>query len=93
MKTTLNQIRLRQPWTEPTSTFVPWQDHYMVSFMPIFNYMIGMIMFIIMMIAALVILNTMLMAVLERTHEIGIIKSMGMRDRGIVSLILSDGAQ
>lgn len=84
------QAILKDKGLEETLTAIPWQDHYMMSFMPWFNYFIGVLMFIIMMIAGLVILNTMLMAVLERTHEIGIIKSMGMRDRGIVSLILTE---
>lgn len=69
-------------------TAVPWQDNYFMAFLPFASFIFGGILLIIMLIAALVILNTMLMAVLERTHEIGIIKSMGMRNRGVVALIL-----
>ena len=72
-------------------TAVPWQEHYFVKeYMPMANSIFLSIIFIIMMIAALVILNTMLMAVLERTHEIGIIKSMGMKDRTITLMILAE---
>lgn len=67
---------------------IPWQEHWMVKYMPVASQIFNSILFIIMLIAALVILNTMLMAVLERTHEIGIIKSMGMRDRAVIGLIL-----
>jgi putative ABC transport system permease protein len=56
--------------------------------MPFANIAMGSILLIIMLIAALVILNTTLMAVVERTHEIGIIKSMGMRNGGVMGLIL-----
>lgn len=48
----------------------------------------SIILLVMLLIATLGIVNTMLMAVLERTHEIGIIKSMGMRDKEIVFLIL-----
>lgn len=72
-------------------TAVPWQEHYFIKeYMPMANIMFLSINSIIMMIAALVILNTMLMAVLERTHEIGIIKSMGMKDRTITLMILAE---
>ncbi len=71
-----------------TLTAVPWQDNFFMAYMPFASIIFGGILLIIMLIAALVILNTMLMAVLERTHEIGIIKSMGMRNRGVVGLIL-----
>jgi len=59
-----------------------------MSYLPFAEIIFSGILIIIMLIAALVILNTMLMAVLERTHEIGIIKSMGMRNGGVVTLIL-----
>lgn len=79
---------LQEKGLDDTLTAVPWQDNFFMSYMPFASFVFGGILLIIMLIAALVILNTMLMAVLERTHEIGIIKSMGMRNRGVVGLIL-----
>jgi len=79
---------LKEKGLEETLTAVPWQDNFFIAYMPFASFVFGGILLIIMLIAALVILNTMLMAVLERTHEIGIIKSMGMRNRGVVGLIL-----
>ncbi len=71
-----------------TLTAVPWQDNFFLTYLPFATVAMGSILLVIMLIAALVILNTMLMAVVERTHEIGIIKSMGMRNGGVVALIL-----
>jgi putative ABC transport system permease protein len=79
---------LEENGLEDTLTAVPWQDNFFLTYLPIATVVMGSILLIIMLIAALVILNTMLMAVVERTHEIGIIKSMGMRNGGIVALIL-----
>jgi putative ABC transport system permease protein len=73
---------------DDTITAFPWQDNFFMAYMPFASFIFGGILLIIMLIAALVILNTMLMAVVERTHEIGIIKSMGMRNGGVVGLIL-----
>ncbi|MBI5611338.1 MAG: ABC transporter permease, partial [Deltaproteobacteria bacterium] len=36
------------------------------------------------------ILNTMLMSVLERTHELGVLQALGTRPRGIVALIAAE---
>jgi putative ABC transport system permease protein len=44
------------------------------------------------LVAALGITNTLLMAVLERTREIGILKSVGARDGHIVGMFLAEGA-
>jgi len=79
---------LKEKGLEDTIIAVPWQDNFWMSYLPLAEIVFSGILIIIMLIAALVILNTMLMAVLERTHEIGIIKSMGMRNGGVVSLIL-----
>jgi len=79
---------LKEKGLEDTIIAIPWQDNFWMSYLPLAEIIFSGILIIIMLIAALVILNTMLMAVLERTHEIGIIKSMGMRNGGVVSLIL-----
>ena len=79
---------LKENELKETLTAIPWQDNFFLTYLPFANIMVGSILLIIMLITALVILNTMLMAVLERTHEIGIIKSMGMRNGGIMALIL-----
>ena len=79
---------LKENGLNDTLTAVPWQDNFFLTYLPFATVAIGSILLIIMLIAALVILNTMLMAVVERTHEIGVIKSMGMRNGGVVALIL-----
>ncbi len=43
-------------------------------------------------VAGLGIANTLLMSVLERTHEIGVMKAVGARDRHIQMLFLVEGA-
>src|SRR5204863_1548811 len=43
-------------------------------------------------VAALGIANTMLMSVLERTHEIGVMKAVGARDRHVQLIFLVEGA-
>ena len=48
----------------------------------------GMIIFLILIIAAVGISNTMLMAVFERSREVGMMRALGMSDRKIRSLFL-----
>ncbi len=50
----------------------------------------GIILFIILSVAGIVILNTMMMTVFERTRELGVLKALGMRPRGIVGLIAAE---
>ena len=40
------------------------------------------------LVAAMGIMNTMLMSVMERTHEIGVMKAIGAKNRNILSLFL-----
>ena len=76
--------------TDPAHSFmvIPWQKNDMVESMPTFMAIMDVIIGIIMFIVALVILNTMLMAVMERYHEIGVIKALGFKNREVFSMIL-----
>jgi putative ABC transport system permease protein len=51
----------------------------------------SLIIFIMLIIASMGIVNTMLMAVLERTREIGMLSAMGMRKAEIIILFLFEG--
>jgi ABC-type lipoprotein release transport system permease subunit len=48
----------------------------------------GIIVMIVLGVASIVVLNTMMMVVFERTREIGVLKALGMRPRRIIALIL-----
>jgi putative ABC transport system permease protein len=47
-------------------------------------------MFLILMVAAFGVINTLFMSVYERTRELGVAKALGMRPRQIVGLVLSE---
>ena len=67
---------------------IPWQKHdFIASVIPYIKKLSGSILTIFMIIVALVILNTMLMSVMERYYEIGLIKALGFKDREVVSMI------
>jgi len=63
------------------------ETELMVNTMDQFSYIIIVI---IMIALAFGIINTMLMAVLERTHEIGMLAAVGMNRRRVFSLILTE---
>ncbi|NIM52960.1 MAG: FtsX-like permease family protein [Gemmatimonadales bacterium] len=53
--------------------------------------MLGVLFFIFLLMACLIIVNTMLMTVMERTQEFGMQAALGMRRSDIVRLILMEG--
>jgi len=53
--------------------------------------MLGVVMGLMLLMAGLIIINTMLMTVMERTHELGMQSALGMRRSDIVFLIVSEG--
>ncbi|MBN1576307.1 MAG: ABC transporter permease [Chitinispirillaceae bacterium] len=71
-----------QSWTEtgPYYQLVKMSD-------TIYNWLYG----IIALLGAFIISNIMMMVVLERRKEIGILKSMGMKQREILALFLTEG--
>jgi len=71
---------------------VPWRDQSQLMRMidtvrPILGFILGLLL----LMAALIIVNTMLMTVMERTHEFGMQAALGMRRRDIVTLIIAEG--
>src|SRR5207302_830622 len=52
----------------------------------------GVVAFIVLLVSALGIVNTLLMSVLERTREIGVMKAVGARDGHVLGLFLVEGA-
>lgn len=51
----------------------------------------GVLAFIIVFVTALGVLNTMVMSVMERSAEIGVLRAMGLRKRGAVGMFLVEG--
>ncbi|CAN5626072.1 lipoprotein-releasing ABC transporter permease subunit [soil metagenome] len=51
----------------------------------------GIILFLIVIVASFNIVSTLVMVVVDRTSEIGILKSMGMTDRGVLRVFLLQG--
>ncbi len=67
---------------------ISWRETDLIeSFLPMLETVFGKVLWIIMFIVGLVILNTMLMAVMERFHEIGVLKALGFKNHNIISMI------
>jgi putative ABC transport system permease protein len=63
----------------------------LASMMQVAEVAFGIMLFIMLLMAALIIVNTMLMSVMERTQEFGMQAALGMRRSDIVALVLTEG--
>jgi putative ABC transport system permease protein len=70
-----------------------WSERELyASMINIVSTVFGIMAVIIVLISALGVLNTMVMSVLERTAEIGVLRAMGMRRVSVVSLFVTEAA-
>ncbi|MCX6556778.1 MAG: ABC transporter permease [Candidatus Aminicenantes bacterium] len=69
---------------------VPLQEHWMARYMVLAEKIMNVIVVLLMLVVATVISNTMRMSIMERTHELGVIQALGLRDRGLRQLVLSE---
>ncbi len=69
-----------------------WRDQgTFVGFIDTGKRIYGVILGLMLVMAGLVIVNTMLMTVLERTREIGMQAALGMRPRDVMQLVVTEG--
>ncbi len=71
-----------------------WQqmNNFLLSFEPFANAMFYLLYLIVLGITATVIVNTLVMAVFERTREIGILAAIGMKSWRIMSMFFAESA-
>ena len=88
----IDRLRTRLPAAEYEIT--PWSDlaDFYNKTVKFFSSQLGMVRLLIALIVILSISNTLSMAVIERTGEIGTAMALGVRRRGILGLFLSEGA-
>ena len=89
----MQEIRSTRGFENNTLTTVDsWLDQMTPSKIPAFNLALGVITGIAVIIGFLVIFQSMYTAVLERTREIGVLKSMGASKLTIVGVVLRESA-
>ncbi|MCP4727769.1 MAG: ABC transporter permease, partial [bacterium] len=72
---------------------VPWYDQPIwKSYLPLINYTYAITIGLFGLIASFSIINTMLMAVFERTREIGVFTAFGMRKNKVLKMFLTEAA-
>ncbi|MFA5928565.1 MAG: FtsX-like permease family protein [Candidatus Margulisiibacteriota bacterium] len=74
-------------------TVKAWQDQgVLFTFMNLAKYIYMVILGIVLLLSAFTILNTMFMAVLERTRELGMMKALGLKNGQVVNMMLIESA-
>jgi lipoprotein-releasing system permease protein len=74
-----------------------WTSEWMTLNAPLFGALqlektaMGVILFLIVVVAAFNIISTLIMVVSDKTREIGILKSMGMTDRSVLRIFMLQG--
>jgi putative ABC transport system permease protein len=76
----------------PVETIDEWLEEMTPDKIPGFNIALNVVTFIAVLVGFLVIFQSMYTAVLERTREIGILKSMGASKLAIVGMVLRETA-
>lgn len=97
--------RLRDPWDAPSraravqdalgppyiaETWIS-QNQALFSALQLEKLAMGLILFLIVLVASFNIVSTLVMVVVDRTREIGILKSMGMTDRSVLRVFILQG--
>jgi len=75
-------------------TPISWETNNQALFsaLELEKLVMGIILFLIVLVAAFNIVSTLVMVVADKTREIGILKAMGMTDRGILRVFVFQGA-
>lgn len=98
-------VRIRDPWEAasaaealeeglgPAFAVESWiaQNQALFSALELEKLAMGLILFLIVLVASFNIVSTLVMVVVDRTREIGILKSMGMTDGGILRVFVLQG--
>ena len=82
-KPQLDQALVVKAWEELADYYRQVQEFY--------RSLLRIVRFIIMLVVIFTIVNTMTMAVLERTREIGTLRAIGTQKTGIIGLFLAEG--
>ena len=77
----------------PQASVATWQDETeeLIRLQNVRRRALDLVMAILMALAAFGIVNTVLMAAYERVREIGTLRSLGMTERGVLELFVSEG--
>jgi len=84
---------VREIFAEPSLEIIAWQEAVpeLYEYVVLDNGGLYLLLIVIALIVAMGILNTVLMSVLERTREFGVMLSIGMLPRRLAAMVLAEG--